>query len=254
MKLLSAIILENEGFSLNDLNTIQQMALKRAYLGKIDFENISEKEREILDSLVNLGLVDEVYDVTPEGEKAAGLIDKYIRNQKDEVKIARQLAAAEVNRETYDEDDEYYDDEDDFFTEGEKIAMKAAGLNPKMISKLFKNNDKIKEFKTIVENFPDTYGKKFDDILNSSDDDALLDYHGRLEHDGVGLLGKELTNALIGKLEEIMDERGIQFDEFQDDDEHDQFMNDAEADADALASAGWGSDEDYGHYGGDEGW
>ena len=31
--------------------------------------------------------------------------------------------------------------------------------------------------------------------------------------------------------------------------EPDQFMSDAEADADALASAGWGSDEDYGYYG-----
>jgi hypothetical protein len=29
----------------------------------------------------------------------------------------------------------------------------------------------------------------------------------------------------------------------------DGFNSDAEADADALASAGWGTDEDYGHYG-----
>jgi hypothetical protein len=31
--------------------------------------------------------------------------------------------------------------------------------------------------------------------------------------------------------------------------EPEDFMSDAEADADALASAGWGTDEDYGHYG-----
>ena len=31
--------------------------------------------------------------------------------------------------------------------------------------------------------------------------------------------------------------------------EPDQFMSDAEADADAFASAGWGTDEDYGYYG-----
>jgi hypothetical protein len=30
-------------------------------------------------------------------------------------------------------------------------------------------------------------------------------------------------------------------------------MTDAEADADTLASAGWGTDEDYGYYGGDDG-
>ena len=30
--------------------------------------------------------------------------------------------------------------------------------------------------------------------------------------------------------------------------EVDPFLSDAEADADALASAGWGTDEDYGHF------
>ena len=34
----------------------------------------------------------------------------------------------------------------------------------------------------------------------------------------------------------------------------DGFMSDAEADADALASAGWGTDEDYGGYEDDGGW
>jgi hypothetical protein len=29
-------------------------------------------------------------------------------------------------------------------------------------------------------------------------------------------------------------------------------MSDVEADADTLASAGWGTDEDYGYFGGDE--
>jgi len=31
--------------------------------------------------------------------------------------------------------------------------------------------------------------------------------------------------------------------------EYDPFLTDAEADADALASVGWGTDEDYGYYG-----
>ena len=31
--------------------------------------------------------------------------------------------------------------------------------------------------------------------------------------------------------------------------EPEDFMSDGEADADALASAGWGTDEDYGYYG-----
>lgn len=33
----------------------------------------------------------------------------------------------------------------------------------------------------------------------------------------------------------------------------DQFMSDAEADADVLRSAGWGTAEDYGYYGEDDG-
>jgi hypothetical protein len=36
------------------------------------------------------------------------------------------------------------------------------------------------------------------------------------------------------------------------DDEHDPFLSDSEADADALASAGMGTDEDYGSFGGND--
>ena len=35
-------------------------------------------------------------------------------------------------------------------------------------------------------------------------------------------------------------------------DEPEDFMTDVEADADTLASAGWGTDEDYGWYGGED--
>lgn len=64
----------------------------------------------------------------------------------------------------------------------------------------------------------------------------------------------------VGTIEECQDYlAGIEYDsqgdyfddeyEFDDyDDEHDPFLSDAEADADALASAGWGTDEDYGGY------
>lgn len=43
-----------------------------------------------------------------------------------------------------------------------------------------------------------------------------------------------------------------QEDEAADELEQDPFLSDAEADADALASAGWGTDEDYGSFGGDD--
>ena len=35
-------------------------------------------------------------------------------------------------------------------------------------------------------------------------------------------------------------------------DEDDDLMSDVEADADTLTSAGWGTDEDYGYYGGED--
>jgi hypothetical protein len=39
-----------------------------------------------------------------------------------------------------------------------------------------------------------------------------------------------------------------------DDEPWDGFRDDVEADADVLRSCGWGNDEDYGYYGGDEEW
>lgn len=38
------------------------------------------------------------------------------------------------------------------------------------------------------------------------------------------------------------------------DEDDDDGMTDAEADADVLASAGWGTDEDYGYFGGGDDW
>lgn len=53
-----------------------------------------------------------------------------------------------------------------------------------------------------------------------------------------------------------MDEFDLRDDEFDGgmdiaDDEYDS-MTDAEADADVFRSIGWGTDEDYGYFGGDE--
>ena len=69
-----------------------------------------------------------------------------------------------------------------------------------------------------------------------------------------------VANAYVGKDTPIfvelmtMQEARERFSEEDEEDpsEPDQFMSDAEADADALASAGFGTDEDYGCYGGIE--
>ena len=93
MGLLTAIIMENEGFSLNDLNLIQRMALKKAYTGRLDPDNVSEKETRVLDSLVDLGLLDMTYGVTVDGERAGRLLDQYSQRERDDIKLAKQLAA-----------------------------------------------------------------------------------------------------------------------------------------------------------------
>lgn len=48
----------------------------------------------------------------------------------------------------------------------------------------------------------------------------------------------------------------IQSDEFADeyDFAYEDNLSDAEADAETFASAGWGTDEDYGYYGGGDDW
>ena len=49
------------------------------------------------------------------------------------------------------------------------------------------------------------------------------------------------------------EDEGDEGDEAECYNEPDDGMTDVEADADALASAGWGTDEDYGFYGNDDG-
>lgn len=51
----------------------------------------------------------------------------------------------------------------------------------------------------------------------------------------------------IPAIVDLLEDSGIHFEGGRDN-EHDQFRTDAEADADALASAGMGTDEDYGCY------
>jgi hypothetical protein len=53
-------------------------------------------------------------------------------------------------------------------------------------------------------------------------------------------------NNLYWELLDIRDE-----DDPSDEEPRDGFRDDVEADADVLASAGWGTDEDYGYYGDD---
>lgn len=69
---------------------------------------------------------------------------------------------------------------------------------------------------------------------------------------------QEGYDQFIANLDMDCDEQ----DDDNDDDEHgfirepreDNFRDDVDADANTLASAGWGTDEDYGYFGEDNGW
>jgi hypothetical protein len=110
--------------------------LKKVYTGKADLNNLSEKETFILDQLVDFGLLDIGYDITPEGERAAQLLDKYSKQEREDLRVARQLAAAET-----DSDMDYPRDErgrENFaFTEMEQHVLNAAGMDAAEIAKIF---------------------------------------------------------------------------------------------------------------------
>ena len=59
-----------------------------------------------------------------------------------------------------------------------------------------------------------------------------------------------LSERQVGLLQEA--ELWLQEDEVEVRDYWNDIADDVEADADTLVSAGWGTDEDYGYYGGDE--
>jgi hypothetical protein len=57
-------------------------------------------------------------------------------------------------------------------------------------------------------------------------------------------------NNIIG--DDMSEFDGEDIEQFEYDEPWDGFRSDAEADADVLKSAGYGTDEDYGYYGNDE--
>lgn len=137
MGLLTALILENEGFSLNDLSMIQRVALKKAYTGRLNPDEVSERESTVLDSLVDLGLLDMGYDVTEDGANASKLMDTYSKGERDDLAAAKQLRAEQEDDERKRTRREQPPRENFRFSEGEEAVMKAAGLNPKEMMEIF---------------------------------------------------------------------------------------------------------------------
>ncbi len=83
-------------------------------------------------------------------------------------------------------------------------------------------------------------------ITFSSREDALA-ASTHLELSGAPefvVYGNEIHSNDLSSIVELLEDSGISFDDGRDD-EHDQFRNDVEADADALRSAGFDDEEFY---------
>lgn len=107
----------------NDLNTLQVRTLLRIANGEVDVDSASEKEYDIMTDLVDLGLLDQEYQLSQRGSNAV-LIAKKLGGSA-EVQAARQRTQAmqnatgdvedvEVALDTMDIDDDDVPDDDDF--------------------------------------------------------------------------------------------------------------------------------------------
>lgn len=67
-------------------------------------------------------------------------------------------------------------------------------------------------------------------------------------HDDTLTMGRDEALKMI----EAIGEEIVRIEQIEYDENYEDTWTDVEADADTLASAGWGTDEDYGYFGGDE--
>lgn len=269
MRLFTAIILENEGFSLNDMTTMERMALKRVATGAMNFDNLSDKAIEVLDTLANYGLIDDLtYELTDDGQRAARLLDKYSKEQREDLSVAKQIAAAETENEMKnirDDNGDFRGRENFRFTEGEKAVMKAAGLNYEEVTSLFLKEEVLGNLTHYVVDPRDKemvtafqLGKCENckgDVQEANPIQIDIEGAKRLKLKRLDYLPAEVgaVDGMGTKCENCPEEEEeYEEDDYYDDDGEPHGSYDMSDDGDALASAGMGTDEDYGGYGGDD--
>jgi hypothetical protein len=272
MGLLTAIIMENEGFSLNDLNSIQRFALTKVYKGRLNPDEVSDKEMGVLDSLVDLGLLDMGYGLTEDGDRAGRMMNQYSKGAGGNMAAAKQLSAEEETKSHRASQDRM--PRNNFsFSESEHAIMAAAGLNEEEIMKIFLGENMLgglthyvvdprnKELVTAFE-----LGKCENCKGDIQEVNAInIDPEGakRLRLKKMDYLPAEVTaeeghdttycDECVGQAEEVA--AHAENDEMDDDDDGEPHGSyDLSDDGDALASAGMGTDEDYGMGGGYDEW
>lgn len=106
----------NTGVALTyrDLNSMQVAVLIKLAKGTLSEETASPRELAVLDSLINLNLVDDFYNLTKSGERAAQLGIKY--GSFDRRRAAKQVASTPTSTDVEDNidfDDTVDDDNDE---------------------------------------------------------------------------------------------------------------------------------------------
>lgn len=238
-------------------------------MGKLDPDNVSEKEMSVLDSLMDLGLLDMGYGLTQDGNRAGRLMNKYSRGAGGNMAAAKQLSAEEETRQHRQEQNRQ--PRNNFsFSESELAVMTDAGLNEEEIMQIFLGENMLgglthyvvdprnKEMVTAFE-----LGKCENCKGDVQEVNGIhIDPEGakRLRLKKMDYLPAEIT-AEEGHDTTFCDECVDQADELAahaENDEMDEMDDDGEPhgsydmsdDGDALASAGMGTDEDYGDWGG----
>lgn len=98
----------------NDLSPMQVAAIRGIADGRVDFENASDKMLDVMDELQDLGVLNQQYELTGMGQKAAELAQKHGSLEKRKAQQRVQQRGKVSPDEEDDFEGDYGDDEDDF--------------------------------------------------------------------------------------------------------------------------------------------
>ena len=152
------------------------------------------------------------------------------------------------------------------FSRSEWFRSQTTTTTTTMLQELFKNRTGTKvahgspgyENVEVIESITTREGQEYATIQFESGcfthipKDALAQFFvdGEIQYDRAS--GFTAIESIIDL--QVGDDDSDDFDDDSDEPREDNFRDDVDADANTLASAGYGTDEDYGYYGEDNGW
>lgn len=122
------------------LRRINKLGTKLA----INPEKMTPESNEVLDSLIDLGLLDLGYELTREGRHAMWVMGEFEKKKTDDKQVAQKAYGRKERSDYADvrgiDSQEHYEG----FTPGQVAAMKASGLNPQEIREIL-GEEEVKE-------------------------------------------------------------------------------------------------------------